>query len=92
MKRTKEELLENAKTLLGENTSDEALSFLEDISDTITPPEVDWEKMYKDNDAEWRQKYRDRFFSDVSPEVEPYEKEDKLPPKKTKFEELFEEV
>ena len=33
-KRTVEELLESAKTLLGENTSDEALAFIEDITDS----------------------------------------------------------
>lgn len=92
MKRTAEELLEQAKNILGENTTDEALSFLEDISDTVTPPDVDWEQKYKENDAEWRQKYRDRFFSDVTPEIEPYEEEVKLPPMKTRFEDLFEEV
>ena len=92
MKRTAEELLEQAKNILGENTTDEALSFLEDISDTVTPPDVDWEQRYKENDAEWRQKYRDRFFSDVKPEVEEYELEETLPQMKTKFEELFEEV
>lgn len=92
MKRTKDELLENAKSLLGENISDEALSFLEDISDTVTPPEVDWEQKYKENDAAWREKYRSRFFSAVAPEEEPYEREENLPPKKTKFEDLFEEV
>lgn len=92
MKRTKDELLENAKTLLGENISDEALAFLEDISDTITTPEVDWEQKYNENDAAWRQKYRDRFYSDVKPEEEEYEKDDPLPNKKIKFEDLFEEV
>lgn len=92
MKRTKEELLDIAKGILGDNDSDDALAFLEDISDTVTTPEVDWEQKYNENDAAWRQKYRDRFFSDVKPEVEEYEEEEKLPPKKTKFEELFEEV
>ena len=92
MKRTKEELLDIAKGILGDNDSDDALAFLEDISDTVTPPDVDWEKKYNENDAAWRQKYRERFFSDVKPEEEEYEKEISTPPKKTRFEDLFEEV
>lgn len=92
MKRTKEELLDIAKGILGDNDSDDALAFLEDISDTVTPPDVDWEKKYNENDAAWRQKYRERFFSDVKPEEEEYEKEISAPPKKTRFEDLFEEV
>ena len=33
--RTKEELINNIKTLIGENDSDEALGLLEDVSDTF---------------------------------------------------------
>ena len=65
MKRSLEELLESAKNILGENASDEALAFIEDITDSYSKPEVDWEAKYKENDALWRQKYRDRFYSTV---------------------------
>lgn len=88
MKRTLEELLESAKNILGENSSDEALAFIEDITDSYTKPEVDWEAKYKENDAQWRQKYRDRFYSDVPQEKDEYPEDDK-PVMKTKFEELF---
>ena len=91
MKRSLEELKENYKSIIGDNTSDEALAFLEDIEDSYSQPEVDWEAKYKENDAEWRQKYRDRFFSDVPQEKDEYEPEEK-PTHKTKFEELFKEV
>ena len=66
---TKEELLERIKTKIGEDTSDESLSLIEDVSDTIKDMEskskdsTDWEKKYKENDEMWRKKYRDRFFS-----------------------------
>ena len=91
MKRTLEELLTNVKQMIGEyNTSDDALSLIEDLTDSYSVPEVDWEQKYKENDTMWRQKYRDRFFSDV-----PQEKEEYLEPEetkyKTKFEELFKE-
>lgn len=88
MKRTLEELLESAKNILGENSSDEALAFIEDITDSYSKPEVDWEAKYKENDAQWRQKYRDRFYSDVPQEKDEYPEDDK-PVMKTKFEELF---
>lgn len=88
MKRSLEELLESAKNILGENSSDEALAFIEDITDSYSKPEVDWEAKYKENDAQWRQKYRDRFYSDVPQEKDEYPEDDK-PVMKTKFEELF---
>ena len=88
MKRTLDELLESATTILGDNASDEALAFIEDITDSYSKPEVDWEAKYKENDAQWRQKYRDRFYSDVPQEKDEYPEDDK-PVMKTKFEELF---
>ena len=66
--KTIEELMESVRTRLGDDQSDEALALLEDISDTYgdmqsrTSGGEDWKKKYEENDAEWRQKYRDRFF------------------------------
>lgn len=66
--KTMEELMESVRTRLGDDQSDEALALLEDISDTYgdmqsrTTDGEDWKKKYETNDAEWRQKYRDRFF------------------------------
>ena len=71
--RSKDEILEQIQSRFGEDTSDETISFLEDITDTFTDLETrasgdgeNWEKKYYDLDDEWRKKYRDRFFS---PEV-----------------------
>ena len=67
--KTIEELMESVRTRLGDDQSDEALALLEDISDTYgdmqsrTNGGEDWKKKYETNDAEWRQKYRDRFFN-----------------------------
>lgn len=67
--RTKEEILKSAKEILGENADDTALSFLEDIEDTFKDVETkakdttDWKTKYEENDAMWRNKYRDRFFN-----------------------------
>ena len=67
--KTMEELMESVRARLGDDQSDEALALLEDISDTYgdmqsrTTGGEDWKKKYETNDAEWRQKYRDRFFN-----------------------------
>lgn len=67
--KTMEELMESVRTRLGDDQSDEALALLEDISDTYSDMQSrtsggeDWKKKYEENDAEWRQKYRDRFFN-----------------------------
>lgn len=91
------ELIESAKTLIGENTSDEALGFMDDLSDTMTDfdtrtkDSTNWEEKYKENDANWRKRYMDRFNGKpVEDEVDDsYELPE--PPKKT-FLDLFEEV
>lgn len=65
--RTKEELLELVKTRIGEDNSDEALAFIEDITDTLSDLEAksttDWEEKYNSLDNEWRERYKARFFS-----------------------------
>ena len=67
--KTSEEIMNYIKEKTKDDTSDETLQFVEDISDTLndyetrTKDQVDWEQKYKDNDTKWRQKYRDRFFS-----------------------------
>ena len=64
---SKEQLLDAVKLTLGENTSDEALKLIEDITDTISSYEEkgqdDWKTRYEENDRLWRQRYRDRFYS-----------------------------
>jgi hypothetical protein len=67
--RTKEELLNDIKGIIGESTDDTSIILLEDISDTFDELESrsadteDWKTKYEENDAEWRRKYTDRFFS-----------------------------
>lgn len=62
-KRSKDELLAALRSVLGENQTDEAIALIEDVTDTFDAPAEDWEQKYKDNDAAWRKKYTDRFFS-----------------------------
>ena len=67
---TKDELMSTIKELITDNTSDKALAVVENVSDTIDDlinkskgDGVDWQKKYEENDAEWRKRYTDRFFS-----------------------------
>lgn len=90
MIRSKEELLSILKDRIGEDTSDEAISFVEDVTDTIndyeTKAQTDWEQKYND----MKTKYRDRFFSGDPVKPEPEEDIDDAP-KTLKFEDLFKE-
>lgn len=65
--KTREELLEIVKNRIGEDNSDEALAFIEDITDTLADFEgkasTDWEEKYNSLDNEWRERYKARFFS-----------------------------
>ena len=65
--RTSEEIMETLRTRVGEDTSDDVLSFIEDVQDTLNSlsnnDNENWKQKYEENDAQWRQKYRDRFFS-----------------------------
>ena len=75
MVRTKEEILNLVKDILKDDTSDSALSLVEDLSDTLdsnvnSSDEADWKTKYEENDAQWRQRYRDRFFSKPAQEEE----------------------
>lgn len=91
------ELIESAKTIIGEDMSDEALSFMDDLSDTMndfdtrTKDSTIWEEKYKENDANWRKRYMDRFNGKPVEEEEDNSYELPDPPKKT-YLDLFEEV
>lgn len=70
-KKTKEEILAQAKGIIGDKNDDTILSFLEDLSDTISEGEnIDYKQKYEDEvkareelDKTWRTKYTERFFS-----------------------------
>ena len=99
--KSKTEILENIKAILGDNTDDNSLAIIEDINDTIddyenkTKDETKWKEKYEQNDKEWREKYRDRFYKGTKIKEEPidddeiFEEEEK--PKKLTYENLFTE-
>lgn len=89
--KTVDEIMKKVREIIGEDDSDEAIEFIEDISDTFESfsNAEDWKTKYEENDKKWREKYRDRFFTskeelEVDDIEEPDEKE------KKKFEDLFE--
>lgn len=93
--KTREEIFEAIKTRIGEDTDDETIKFLEDVTDTFYDLEsrakgdgTDWKAKYEENDAEWRKKYTERFYSsDPNPNAEPPKPDDT--PKPKTFAELF---
>lgn len=81
---TKKDIMEQVKGIIGENTDDASLKFLEDLSDTFDDLDTkskgdgeDWKAKYEENDKEWRKKYQDRFFNGTQ---EDDKKDDPLEP------------
>lgn len=95
--RTREEILESIRNIVGDRTDDNALQVLEDVTDTFTDFEnktanqTDWKAKYEENDEGWRKKYAERFYSGDS--RTPPKNDDAVieeaDDKPTRFEELF---
>ena len=100
--RTRDEILAAIRSRLGDDTSDDALTIIEDIDDTFKDYETrtgeDWKTKYEELDAQWRKRYRDRFFQkadngETTPDdVKDDNKEDLTEESEVKdFDELFTE-
>ena len=99
--KTVDEIMAKVRERIGEDDSDEAIEFIEDISDTFESFSngEDWKSKYEEadkqyqeleeNDKKWREKYRDRFFTSKE-EVEEDEIEEPEEKEKKKLEDLFE--
>lgn len=95
--RTREEILDSIRNIVGDSTDDNTLQVLEDVTDTFTDFEnktadqTDWEARYKENDDAWRKKYTERFYTgDPSATTKNNEPAINEPDDKpTRFEELF---
>lgn len=91
--KSKAELLELVKARIGDDTSDEALAIIEDVTDTLDDYETriadsgDWKARYEQNDADWRKKYKERFFAPTE-EPEEIDEPEEVEEKRT-FEDLF---
>lgn len=70
--RANEEILEAIKKITGENTSDDVITLLEDVQDTLNDygsrinEAGDWKAKYEENDTAWRKRYTDRFYNGTS--------------------------
>lgn len=89
--KTVDEIMTKVRERIGEDDSDEAIGFIEDISDTLESLSgaEDWKTKYEENDKKWREKYRNRFFTSKE-EVEEDDIEEPEEKEKKKFEDLFE--
>lgn len=95
----REHFFDRLNEMFAERTDDDAISFIEDMTDTYNALEAsgsttDWEEKYKKLDESWKEKYKRRFFSGVSTivntEVDPLE-EEKETAENITFEDLFSE-
>lgn len=96
--KTRDEIIEAVRKRIGEDTSDEAISLLEDVTDTFADYETkvadktDWKTKYDEMDASWRKKYMDRFSGKTGEEVkEEQEEQIKDDSEPRTFDELFTE-
>lgn len=100
--RTRDELLSAIQARIGDDTSDEALTLIEDVTDTLSDYDTkvgeDWKSKYEDLDNSWRKRYRDRFFQTpdngtTTPQdvVDDNETDIKEESEDKTFDELFEE-
>lgn len=95
---TKEEFLQKLQDFVGDDTSDETMGFLEDMTDTYNDladkaagtDDSEWEEKYKALDKEWREKYKARFFASEETTEEETEAEEEETEAED-FDDLFEE-
>ena len=101
----KEDFFKRIREQIGDDTSDESIAFIEDVTDTYnaleqsSKDETDWKSKYEELDESWKKRYRDRFFdgNGDNPETTPDKAMDKQKEhveadgEKRDFEDLFEE-
>ena len=101
----KENFFKRVQEYVGDDTTDESITFIEDITDTYnaleeaSKNENEWKTKYEELDEKWKKRYRDRFFSgntgalETTPDtVLEKQKEDvESDGEKKDFDELFEE-
>lgn len=92
----RDELMNKLKARIGDDTSDEAIQLLEDVSDTIADYEekakgdgTDWKAESERIDKEWRERYIARFNGADGVEDEPLVPKEE--PKNYTYENLFKE-
>lgn len=73
---SRDEFFDRVQRIVGTDTTDESLTFIEDMTDTYNSLDerangdgTDWEQRYRDLDESWKEKYKKRFFSGGSSRV-----------------------
>lgn len=67
-----EDLIQRVTALIGESTTDDNISLIEDVTDTLqdytnrTQDSTNWQERYNENDREWRKRYTERFSNNGS--------------------------
>ena len=92
--RSREDLMASLNSFIGENSSDDALALLDDVSDTYDDlhrraTDVDWEAKYNELDTEWRNRYKERFNEPYNDDNDDNNDNNFDTPKALKFENLF---
>lgn len=93
-----EDLIQRLTALIGESTTDENISLIEDVTDTLqdyterTEDSTDWKEKYIENDKEWRRRYTERFANNNEQDNENSQhQEDSQESEKLTFDSLFKE-
>lgn len=81
---SKEDFFERVHARVGNDTSDDAISFLEDMTDTYNELSnkaendgQDWERKYNELNESWKKRYQHRFYSGNGGTYNPPAEEDK---------------
>lgn len=66
----KEEYFASIRTIIGDRNDDDAIKFLEDMTDTFNAMEngvagdgINWKEKFEKNDKAWADRYRRRFLN-----------------------------
>lgn len=82
MKLTREELMNAVASIIGDRTDDEAIAFVENVTDTFDSDSsaeletanakiAELTRKVADTESAWRKKYMDRFYSGSDEEANP---------------------
>lgn len=92
----REKFFNRVHEMVGNDTSDNSISFLEDMTDTYNDLErrtqgsgEDWEKKYRELDEAWKAKYRHRFLNSDGGYYTPDKEEEKEEVKEVTIDDLF---
>lgn len=90
MVKTKDEILAEIKTYIGDRTDDETVSLVENVTDTLSDMEKNGnaEARVKEVEDIWRAKYMERFFDGDKEEKITEVKEDEETEEKNRSEEI----